>query len=192
MRLSTSVFLLLCLTNFVFGQDTSTRKTDSAKRAQSLMIRDPAVVTNNDPLIILDDKQTGKSSSKDFLEKIHPDDILEISVMKDALAQAIYGSKAANGVIIITTKSYAQRQYQRKLSTFSKSYKDYLKTNKNDDSKPLYVLNGEPLHRTADGDLIKKLYDIPLEKIKSVTFLDKHYKDTFNNNEPLIIINTTK
>ena len=176
----------------VFAQDTSASKTDSIKQAKSFIIHDAAVITDDEPLIIIDDRQTGKSSSKHILKKIKPEDILEISILKDASAAALYGSKGANGVIIITTKSYAQQQYQQKLSGFSKSYKNYLKTNKDDDSELLYVLNGEPLNRTANGDLIKKLYDIPLYKIKAVTFMDKYYKDTFNNNKPLILINTKK
>ena len=143
----------------------------------------------NHSLLLMIDKQ-GRASSKHILEKIKPEDILEISVLEDASATALYGSKGANGVVIFTTKLYAQQQYQQKLSMFSESYKNYLKTNKDDDSELLYVLNGEPLNRTANGDLIKKLYDIPLYKIKAVTFMDKHYKDTFNNNEPLILINT--
>jgi len=188
MKIITNVCVLLCLTNLVFGQDTSTSKTDSTKQAQSFIIHDATVITNDEPLIIIDDKP----SSKHILEKIKPEYILEISVLKDTSATALYGSKGANGVIIFTTKLYAQQQYQQKLSAFSQPYKDYLKINKDNDSKLLYVLNGELLNRPANGDLIKKLYDIPLEKIKTVTFMDKDYQDTFNNNEPLILINTKK
>jgi TonB-dependent starch-binding outer membrane protein SusC len=44
--------------------------------------------------------QTGVSR----LSSINPDDIISINVLKDASAQAIYGSRAANGVVIVTTK----------------------------------------------------------------------------------------
>ena len=38
------------------------------------------------------------------LSEINPDDIAQIDVLKDASSAAIYGAKAASGVIIITTK----------------------------------------------------------------------------------------
>ena len=55
---------------------------------------------NVDPLILLD----GVESSKLDLARIAPEDIETFSVMKDASATAIYGPKASNGVIVITTK----------------------------------------------------------------------------------------
>ena len=54
---------------------------------------------HNDPLIILDGMMFYGE-----LSEINPDDIGQIDVLKDASAAAIYGAKAANGVIIITTK----------------------------------------------------------------------------------------
>lgn len=55
--------------------------------------------THNSPLIILD----GMAFYGE-LSEINPDDIGQIDVLKDASAAAVYGAKAANGVIIITTK----------------------------------------------------------------------------------------
>ena len=63
---------------------------------------------SNDPLIILDGvplEDGGISgNSNNFLSLINPNDIESITVLKDASATAIYGSRASNGVIIITTK----------------------------------------------------------------------------------------
>lgn len=61
----------------------------------------------NDPLIVIDDvpitnNQIGGSSN--ILSTINPNDIATFTVLKDASATAIYGSRASNGVIIITTK----------------------------------------------------------------------------------------
>ncbi len=62
---------------------------------------------NNDPLIVIDgvplDNSTvsGASSS---LSLINPNDIESMNILKDASATAIYGSRASNGVILITTK----------------------------------------------------------------------------------------
>ncbi|MFP4293930.1 MAG: SusC/RagA family TonB-linked outer membrane protein [Cyclobacteriaceae bacterium] len=62
---------------------------------------------SNDPLIVInglpiDNNAVGGSSS--VLSSINPNDIESFTVLKDASATAIYGSRASNGVIIITTK----------------------------------------------------------------------------------------
>ena len=63
---------------------------------------------SNDPLIVLDGVplETGGMSGIDanFLSLINPGDIESMTVLKDASSTAIYGSRASNGVIMITTK----------------------------------------------------------------------------------------
>lgn len=62
---------------------------------------------SNDPLIVIDGvpiDNNGISGSGNALSLINPDDIENITILKDASAAAIYGSRAANGVIIVTTK----------------------------------------------------------------------------------------
>ena len=62
---------------------------------------------SNDPLIIIDGVQLsggGVAGSANSLALINPNDIETFTVLKDASAAAIYGSRASNGVIIITTK----------------------------------------------------------------------------------------
>lgn len=62
---------------------------------------------SNDPLIIIDGVQLsggGISGSANALALINPNDIETFTILKDASAAAIYGSRASNGVIIITTK----------------------------------------------------------------------------------------
>ncbi|MBO9202710.1 MULTISPECIES: SusC/RagA family TonB-linked outer membrane protein [Niastella] len=110
----------------------------------SVKVRGVTTINSNDPLIVVDgvpfftntrsttgyaglggsDGQTGNS----VMASINPGDIEAIDVLKDASAQAIYGSQAANGVIMITTKKgkngegkinyemyYGQQQVQKKL-----------------------------------------------------------------------------
>ena len=65
----------------------------------------------NDPLIIVDGlpvSNDGISGMGDVLSSINPNDIESFSVLKDASATAIYGSRASNGVILITTKKGAK------------------------------------------------------------------------------------
>ena len=62
---------------------------------------------NNNPLVVVDGLpvgDTGVSGMSDALSSINPSDIESFTVLKDASATAIYGSRASNGVIIITTK----------------------------------------------------------------------------------------
>ncbi len=62
---------------------------------------------SNDPLIVIDGlpiSSTTISGQSDVLSSINPNDIESFSVLKDASATAIYGSRASNGVIVITTK----------------------------------------------------------------------------------------
>ncbi len=61
----------------------------------------------NDPLIVIDGLPITNSSSigsTSVLAALNPNDIESFSILKDASATAIYGSRASNGVIIITTK----------------------------------------------------------------------------------------
>jgi TonB-linked SusC/RagA family outer membrane protein len=57
-------------------------------------------LTNNDPLFVID----GVPTKDQFLNSINPNDIESIQVLKDAASAAIYGARASNGVIVVTTK----------------------------------------------------------------------------------------
>lgn len=62
---------------------------------------------SNDPLIVIDGvpvEGNGIAGSSNLLNTINPNDIESMSVLKDASSTALYGSRATNGVIIITTK----------------------------------------------------------------------------------------
>lgn len=66
----------------------------------SINIRGISTMGNNDPLIVID----GLISSTSTLNNLNPNDIENISVLKDAGSAAIYGSRSSNGVILVTTK----------------------------------------------------------------------------------------
>jgi TonB-linked SusC/RagA family outer membrane protein len=81
----------------------------SPTAGSSIRIRGGASLNaSNDPLIVLDGVplETGGISGNDnnFLSLINPNDIESMTVLKDASSTAIYGSRASNGVILITTK----------------------------------------------------------------------------------------
>ena len=66
----------------------------------SIRIRGTGTVNNADPLIVIDGVPVANANIND----INPNDIESIEILKDASASAIYGQRAANGVVIVTTK----------------------------------------------------------------------------------------
>ena len=82
----------------VVNQSTGFAGSDGA----SLKVRGLGSINNSDPLIVVDGMPDVD------INRINMNDIESISVLKDAASSAVYGSRAANGVVIITTKSGAQ------------------------------------------------------------------------------------
>ncbi len=72
----------------------------------SVQIRGINSLNGNEPLYVIDGIATSgnTSGSSSVLASINPSDITSIEVLKDASATAIYGSRASNGVVLITTK----------------------------------------------------------------------------------------
>jgi len=89
-----------------------------------------SVLGNNEPLIVIDgyalpenveatSGAEGHSQPTNALSFINPSDIESVDILKDASATAIYGSRGANGVIVITTKSGAEGK--AKVSVFTET-----------------------------------------------------------------------
>jgi len=76
---------------------------------------------SNNPLIVLDGipLESGgiSGNSSNFLSLINPNDIESMTVLKDASSTAIYGSRASNGVIIITTKKASGNKFKVNFSS---------------------------------------------------------------------------
>jgi TonB-linked SusC/RagA family outer membrane protein len=75
-------------------------QTGSPGQGTTVRIRGIGTTTNSDPLFVVDGVQL-TANDMNFLD---PSDIESVSILKDASASAIYGSKGANGVVLITTK----------------------------------------------------------------------------------------
>ncbi len=74
----------------------------------------------NDPLIVIDGvpvEGNGIGGNDNLLATINPNDIESMSVLKDASATALYGSRASNGVIIITTKKGSKGKIKYNFNT---------------------------------------------------------------------------
>ena len=79
---------------------TVTQKSGMAgNNGAELRIRGIGTITDSNPLIVVDDMPDVD------INRINLDDIESVSVLKDATASSVYGSRAANGVILIKTKS---------------------------------------------------------------------------------------
>lgn len=80
----------------------------SAGGGSTIRIRGGASLNaSNDPLIVIDGVPVDNNNlpgSANLLNTINPNDIESMSVLKDASATALYGSRASNGVILVTTK----------------------------------------------------------------------------------------
>nr|MCR5827515.1 SusC/RagA family TonB-linked outer membrane protein [Bacteroidales bacterium] len=102
---------------------------------------------SNDPLIVLDGIPFSGS-----LQDINTDDVKSIDILKDASSTAIYGSRGANGVIMITTEHGQQGQPARVNFNSYASYKQWI---------PYPFMNTQQY--TTMRDLAKKYNDTPDE-----------------------------
>ena len=118
----------------------------SPSGAAVVRIRGNGTLNNNDPLYIIDGVAT-----KSGMHELNGNDIESIQILKDAASASIYGSRAANGVIIITTKkgkegkikvnfdaSVAASFYTNKIETMNASEwgRAYWQANVNDGLNP--------------------------------------------------------
>lgn len=91
----------------IAGMDVQTAGGTPGAGAQIRIRGGASLSASNDPLYVIDglviDNNTATGMSN-ILAMINPNDIESFTVLKDASATAIYGSRASNGVIIITTK----------------------------------------------------------------------------------------
>jgi len=102
----------MALQGMTAGVTVTQKSGEPGQDGGTIRIRGIGTMGDSDPLILVD----GISSNLNFVD---PNDIETISVLKDAASAAIYGSRAANGVIIITTK-------RAKNSNFSINYNNYI------------------------------------------------------------------
>ncbi len=83
-----------------------------------------SVNAGNEPLFIVDGVQLNNTSNASFTQSnplafLNPNDIESMEILKDAASAAIYGSQAANGVVIITTKKGKQGKAKFEFNAFS-------------------------------------------------------------------------
>lgn len=153
--------------------------------------------SNNDPLYIVDGVPT------DNINMINPSDIESMQVLKDAASASIYGSRAANGVVIITTKHgkgdklTVNVNYALSAQTMAKRYKvmdatqwgqAYWMAATNDGVKPSNILYG-------DGDRPQLVEFIDGDKnfpTANTNWQDEVYRTAWTNNLTVSVANNTE
>ncbi len=116
----------------VAGVDVITAGGTPGAGAQIRIRGGASLTASNDPLYVIDGLQIDNNTAKgmsNILAMINPNDIESFTVLKDASATAIYGSRGSNGVIMITTKKGRAGQKPRltyngdvTISTIQKKY----------------------------------------------------------------------
>ena len=127
---------------------------------------------SNDPLIVIDGVPVtgeGGSGMGNPLASVNPNDIESMTVLKDASATAIYGSRASNGVIIITTKKGQGKEMQ---VSYNSSY-----TVKSNAGK-IDVMSGQAFADFMTNEYTKN-YPAEADKIQSLL----GYKGTIYNSD---------
>lgn len=82
------------------------RSFDPNDSKLNINIRGVGTMNNNSPLIVID----GLVSDDSSLNKLNPNDIESVSILKDASTAVIYGSRSANGVVLVSTKKGGKNQ----------------------------------------------------------------------------------
>jgi TonB-dependent SusC/RagA subfamily outer membrane receptor len=90
-----------------------TQNTGAPGEGVSVRIRGIGSINDNSPLFIVDGIPT-----KDAFQVLTPGDIESISILKDAASASIYGARAGNGVILVTTKRGKTGEPQINFSSF--------------------------------------------------------------------------
>ena len=165
----------------------------------SIRVRGMSTINGNDPLYIIDGIPTTEN-----LNSLNSADIESIQVLKDAASDSIYGSRAANGVIIITTKKgkgdklTVNVNYSASLQTVAKTYKmlnaqqwgeAYWTANKNAGLQPSH-----PFYGNGDTPQLVEYLDGATGLVKSANtdWQDAVYAPSWTNNISATITNSGK
>lgn len=134
---------------------------------------------NNTPLILLDNVEIPS------IQMVNPNDVQSISVLKDAASSSIYGSKAAFGVILITTKSGAQTD------KFEVSYSNNFSWQ--DPAKSIEIGGIEALQYTLDAQINRGepmpaggFWRISPENLEKAIEWQKQYGGKVKWNDPVV------
>lgn len=160
-----------------------------------IRIRGGASLTaNNSPLIVVDGlplDQRGVQGVRNQLNAINPNDIEDFVILKDASATAIYGSRASNGVILITTKkgkTNAPLKFEYDLKASSSRVSDYVDVLSADEFRTIAETDSNlnaSLLGNSDTNWQKEIYQTAIGAIHNLTvskgYENFNYRATLNH-----------
>lgn len=126
---------------------------DPSGTSSKVLIRGVSTLGNTDPLYVIDGVPTVRP---EVFASLNPSAIESVQVLKDASASSIYGSRAANGVIIVTTKNASKGgamtvSYSTSVSAMSEKKQRYDMLNAVDRGKVLWQASVNDGARPEDG-----------------------------------------
>ena len=136
-----------------------------------------SVTANESPLIIVDGVPVDKMP-----DDLKPEDIANMSVLKDAAATAIYGARAANGAIIISTKGFSPKMMREEFRDYA-FWKPNLITDENGEAKftvtypdnitswQTWVVGMDKQHRITKASRLVKAFKPMLAQLAAPQFL---------------------
>ena len=147
----------------------------------SFLLRGGASLSaSNNPLFVIDGVPIGLEDGPGVISALNPDDIASFSVLKDASAAAIYGSRGSNGVIIITTKKGGSGElkvsFVSKISASNNIYNQNVMSGNQfrETAKKASLVSGVPIADfnlgTANTSWQNEIYQTALTKDNSISF----------------------
>lgn len=162
-------------------------------QGMSIKIRGAASINNSsEPLIVVDGMPVSVG-----LNNINPDDIESFTVLKDAAASSLYGSRAANGVILVTTKKAKKGRTQVSLNAYYglqsiKGISDFKMMNAREFAQYKKEWYEDRNKYEGYNDPIPKMYQNPEEYGEGTNWFDEVTRDASIQNYTLNISGSTE
>lgn len=146
-----------------------TRKGGQPEANPTIRVRGITTMSHNDPLVIVD-------GTVGNIDDVNPEDVENMTVLKDAASASIYGARAAAGVILITTKR--AKDNDLKMSYNFEFGLDYIPTHpkQNTAERTMELANESAYNDNPDGGLFQKYTE---EMIKNYRQLNRENPDLY-------------
>ena len=147
-----------------------------------IRVRGIGTINNSDPLYIID----GMATDQNGMELVNPEDIESIEVLKDAASGAIYGSRAANGVILVTTKKGVKGKAKINYN-FSYGWQNAWRKRDVTGATDYAILQNEKYINGGQAPLYADPYNLTDVNGNAVTGFGTNWqKELFNDNAPIV------
>lgn len=147
-----------------------------------IRIRGIGTINNSEPLYIVD----GMPTDQNGMESVNPSDIESIEVLKDAASGAIYGARAANGVILVTTKKGKMGKASINYN-FSYGWQSAWKKRDVTGATDYAILQNERAVQTGQTPLYPDPYNLVDANGEAIRGFGTNWQDLlFNDNAPIV------